>query len=130
MKKQYISLLITIIFLTFLFIIYFLITGNTFPCIIKIVTGYYCPGCGFTRMIICLFKLDFYQAFRFNPYLFCFVILLPFIILIEILLRNKKDLLKKITIFIFILFSISFLSFGIIRNLDAFSYLLPTIVKL
>ena len=32
------------------------------PCVFNLITGYYCPGCGITRMFISIYKLDFYQA--------------------------------------------------------------------
>ena len=39
-------------------------------CIIKNLFGIDCAGCGATRMFGALLKLDFYQAFRYNPFMF------------------------------------------------------------
>ena len=64
-KIIYITLLLSFIYL-------YLIKRFSFyiPCIFHKITHMYCPGCGLTRMIISIFKLDIYQAFRYNPLLF------------------------------------------------------------
>lgn len=38
--------------------------------------GLYCPGCGGTRMVQSILKLDFYQAFRYNPLVFVLLALI------------------------------------------------------
>ncbi len=40
--------------------------GLTLPCIIKLVTGLNCPGCGNTRAVMSLIKLDIKSAFYYN----------------------------------------------------------------
>ena len=72
-----------IINISFLIIISILILEDiiSIPCPFHFITGLYCPGCGITRMIKSILKLDFYQAFRYNQLLF---ILLPFFIIIII----------------------------------------------
>ena len=50
-------------------------SGFGLPCIIHSLTGLYCPGCGSSRALASLLRLDFYQALRWNPLL---VVLLPF----------------------------------------------------
>lgn len=45
------------------------------PCLFHLVTGWYCPGCGVTRMCLALLELDFKAAFYYNK---AIVILLPF----------------------------------------------------
>lgn len=49
------------------------------PCPFRAVTGYLCPGCGATRMVLSILKLDFVTAFNSNKMLF---ISLPFVIYI------------------------------------------------
>ena len=39
-------------------------------CPIHEILGLECPGCGGTRMALAIMELDFYQAFRYNPFLF------------------------------------------------------------
>lgn len=50
-------------------------TGAGVPCIFKSVTGYFCPGCGITRMAEALLKSDFESAYGYNGAVF---VLLPF----------------------------------------------------
>ena len=94
------------------------------PCIFYEVTNLYCPGCGITRAIISLLKLDFYQAFRFNPLV---IILLPFLLIYNIyiwIFNGKKILSQSVWI---ILLTVVIL-YGILRNIPIFKFLAPTIV--
>ncbi|MBQ8669868.1 MAG: DUF2752 domain-containing protein [Oscillospiraceae bacterium] len=50
-------------------------SGFGLPCVIHSLTGLYCPGCGASRALASLLRLELYQAFRWNPLL---VVLLPF----------------------------------------------------
>ncbi len=95
------------------------------PCPIHYFTGLYCPGCGITRMIFSLINFDFYQAFRFNPLVF--ILLIGFFIwkLLEILFQKKIVLNNKITYTLLIIV----ITFGIMRNIPLFSYLLPTVIS-
>lgn len=129
MKKNYLPLLITLILLTLIEIVYYLTTQSFLPCLIRKLTNYYCPACGITRMFLSIFKLDFYQAFRYNAYAFTILLFMPLIILVEILLKNNKNILKKVNITLFSVFIFSFILFGVFRNFEFFSYFLPTIVK-
>ncbi|MBR1413290.1 MAG: DUF2752 domain-containing protein [Bacilli bacterium] len=98
-------------------------------CPIHKITHLYCPGCGVTRMLFAILKLDFYQAFRYNPLLFIF---LPFISICIIdylvgFIRNKDTIIyKRINNKIWFSLVIIFLLFGIIRNIPKFNYLAPT----
>ena len=71
-KKLFLSISILILGL-FAFLL-FLFLNQTYsfyiPCFFHKITGLYCPGCGITRMVLSLLHLDFYQAFRWNPFLF------------------------------------------------------------
>lgn len=105
--------------------------GVSFRCLWHDLTGWYCPGCGATRMLWSLIKGDFYQAFRFNPLLF---ILLPFGIWVlcdKIYCKikgDKKPLIDKIPSWCWIILIVITIAFGILRNFDEFSALAPTIV--
>ena len=54
------------------------LTGLAIPCVIYLITGKYCPGCGVTRMILALGRLDIAAAFSHNALLF--ILLIPAII--------------------------------------------------
>lgn len=50
-------------------------TGKGVPCLFHLVTGLQCPGCGVSRMLLCLLRLDFSGAWEANPVILC--LLLP-----------------------------------------------------
>ena len=87
-------------------------------CPIKLILHLYCPGCGITRMFLSILRLDFYQAFRYNPLVF---ILIPLILINKIFIKetNIQKLIWWILLIIVIIF-------GILRNISIFSYLAPT----
>ena len=76
-------------------------------------------------MIFSIIELDFYQAFRYNPLLFILLVCYLIIKLIEII-RKKKIAIKPIYSYYLLFITIIY---GILRNIDAFSYLIPTVVK-
>ena len=55
-----------------------------FKCLVKDVFGFQCAGCGGTRMLFAILKLDFYQAFRYNPGMFILLIIGFFYIIFNI----------------------------------------------
>ena len=118
-----------IIFITLLLSITYLYLNKRFsfyiPCLFHKITHLYCPGCGLTRMIISILKLNFYQAFRYNPLLF---IMLPFIIIYEIIyyinwIQDKNFTISKKIWYILLIITIIY---TILRNLNTFNYLAPT----
>ena len=114
---------ITKYIIIFIIALSYLIIGNKFkiyiPCLFHEVTHLYCPGCGITRMLFSIIKLDFYQAFRYNMLLF---ILFPFgsFLIIEnyySLAINKTPLYKKINSKVWIILIIILLIYGLLRNI-------------
>ena len=98
--------------------------GIAVECPIHFITGYYCPGCGITRMLFSTIKLDFYQAFRFNPLVFILMVLYIIYFIIKYLFKaNIKVPDKALYGLIAIL-----IIYGILRNIPLFSYLEPTII--
>lgn len=132
-KRFYKFCLYIIVFLIFIAVYYFLFykNGIVIPCIFNKITGFYCPGCGITRMIISLVKLEFYQAFRYNCLLFIafpFILFLIFDALIKSLFEKDNYFFKKINNKIWIFLLIIVILFGILRNISIFDYLVPTVI--
>ena len=68
------------------YLIFVLLTEIRIPCIFYEITGLKCPGCGITRMIVSVARLDLASAFKYNPFLF---ITGPFILLYLAFLEIK-----------------------------------------
>jgi hypothetical protein len=68
------------------------------PCLFHTITGYYCPGCGCTRAVKCLYTGQIIQSFKYNPIVLYFVILY-FIFMgshtIEILIKKNKRIAQS-----------------------------------
>ena len=120
---------IAILCIAFLFLILFLFDIITIPCIFHEITGLYCSGCGISRMTKEIFRLNFYQAFRYNPLCFIlFPLLLIYLIYsIYLWITEKEDkIIKKIDPKIIYILLIIVILFGIMRNIPMFSFLKPT----
>jgi hypothetical protein len=117
-KKIFLILLMTYLILSHYLNIYIF-------CPIKKLTGFFCPGCGLTRMLYSLITLNFYQAFRYNPLLF---IMFPFALALYInYLKNPKtSWYKKIPNYVWYIIIVVLIVYGIMRNIPMFSFLAPT----
>lgn len=128
LKKD--NLKLALLAISGLFIYYFFnaIYHFSIPCPIKTITGYYCPGCGITRLLFSLIKLDFYQAFRYNPLVFILIILTIIYFILKIFLKMiwKKDLI--ISQWIYYILIVILIFYGILRNIPGFEYLTPTTI--
>ena len=124
MKINFKKIMILVMGILFLLIYKFLNEhfGIAIYCPFYILTGFYCPGCGITRMFLSILQLDFYQAFRYNPLVF---ILFVGVILLKILRFNFSKKSKKYVSY-FLLVIVIF--YGVFRNIELFSYLQPTII--
>lgn len=129
MKKIDYSFIIVTIVIIFLYAISFFFTGEGLPCIILEKTGLYCPGCGISRMFISIIRLDFYQAFRYNPLIFILLITCILFGIVDTIyyIRNKKHI--NIPNYIYIILLLIIIAYGIMRNIPMFSYLEPTVVN-
>lgn len=95
------------------------LTGLSIPCLFYTVTGLQCPGCGVSRMCMCLLRLDFAGAWHYNPVI---LMLLPIgaYLAVRVLIRYVKtgsSVLRKaehITVGVIIAV---LLLFGVLRNL-------------
>ncbi len=88
-----------------------------------------CAGCGTTRMVVSLIQLDFYQAFRFNPFIFVLLVLcilyLGYILICKLLKKNYITIGKK-TFIVIVLLSVIFMIF---RNINGFEFFKPTVIR-
>ncbi len=86
-------------------------------CPFNLFTGHFCPGCGSTRSISAILKLDFLLSLRNNP-LYIFLIFFSIIAYIELLtftFFNHKKLIPRTNSFYYKL-TFLFLLYYIIRN--------------
>lgn len=81
------------------------------PCLFHKVTGLWCTGCGVTRMVIRLSKLDFVGAFRSNEFVF---VTLPAILWVWFYEGNKFRKARNVLTWVLL---IAALAFGVLRNI-------------
>lgn len=87
------------------------------PCPFRTITGWLCPGCGITHMLIALIQLDFHTAYLENPFL---LLTLPFIIgqiIYQRYLQLTKQVNPRWNQVLLWLYVIALIIFGILRNL-------------
>ncbi len=110
------------------FLLYYLLnlyTGFAIFCPFHKFTGLYCPGCGVTRLLFSLIKLDFYQAFRYNPLVFILLIIGIIYLLIKFILK-KFNIIIKVPNYVWYILIIIVIIYGILRNIPEFDWLAPT----
>ena len=122
MKKRLFSELFKLLIILFAGILYYiiiLVTGFKIPCVFNYFTGYLCPGCGMTRMIISVLNFDFSSAYYYNRAIFLTLpFILSFLIYEEIkYIKNGKRPFSKASHTFFILEAAILIVFGIARNL-------------
>lgn len=81
------------------------------PCLFHKITGLWCTGCGVTRMLICLSKLDFVGAFRSNEFVF---LTLPVISWVWLYEGSRFKKAKEVGTWVLLSAA---LTFGILRNI-------------
>ena len=95
------------------------LTGLGIPCLFHLVTGLKCPGCGVTRMLMSLLRLDLAAAFTHNAVLLCMLPLLLSLALIPLIryVRTGSRAMTR-TENALVLFSAAVLvAWGVVRNL-------------
>ncbi|MCD7741891.1 MAG: DUF2752 domain-containing protein [Ruminococcus sp.] len=95
------------------------VTGITIPCLFYEITGFKCPGCGVTHMLVHLIRLEFKEAFESNPLLFFMLPFLLVLLIIRITFMPKwLDPNSKILSRIMLVCVVLSLVFGIVRNIS------------
>ena len=120
-RERYSSRKIRFLLLIFLLgiacLIWLRMGGPSVPCMFHKVTGLQCPGCGVTRMILALSKLDLQTALRANAFL---TVTLPYLIALLLYsaykwVRDEKAGAKAQAAAV--IYCAVLILFGIIRNL-------------
>ena len=125
---KYSKMKLILILISFL-IIYFILSELLdvgIPCLFYEITGYYCPGCGITRLLFSLLKLDFYQAFRYNPLIFILIIITGIYWLVKFILKKFMNISIAIPNYVYYILLVIVIIFGILRNIPMFDFLNPT----
>lgn len=121
-RKKEMKLILLLISFLIIFLFLNKVFNFTIPCLFHEITNLYCPGCGITRMFLALFKLDFYQAFRYNPLVFILLILS----IVYFLVKKIGKLNFKLPNYIYYYLLVIVIIYGILRNIPLFSFLAPT----
>lgn len=110
------------------FLIYYILNKKfrfSIPCIFYKITGLYCPGCGITRLLFALVNLEFYEAFKYNPWIFILIVLALFYLICKLFIFLKFKKIIKIPNYVYIILIIISIIFGIFRNILGFEFLGP-----
>ena len=91
------------------------------PCIIYRLSGFYCGGCGATRMLISLIRGDITGAYTQNRALFLLLPVWLTVFLVLLLCRPCRRHGRKILFGLFLVSIAILFLFGILRNLPSFS---------
>ena len=97
------------------------------PCLVNAVLGVHCPACGISRMCVAILQGDIVGGFRYNPFAF-FALPILFAVLCKqtalYVLRGVHSLSRIERVILWTLLGASVL-FGILRNIEACSFLAP-----
>ena len=120
----------TLVILGSLYFFLFLLPSNLqIPCVFYELTGLFCPGCGMSRALISLMRLDIRGAFSNNLLMLiilpCFIIYIPLFISNFIKTGKTLGLEKVFPKKMLYLFLIIVIVFGIMRNFEIFEILQP-----
>ena len=93
--------------------------GVGIPCPFRTLTGWMCPGCGVSRLCLCLLRLDLAGAWAANPVI---LLLLPFGMVLAVRLgvryvKNGSQRLTKAESALVYTACAVLLVYGVVRNL-------------
>ena len=120
MKTRLCKVLLVPLALVFYYIIVRII-GFGIPCIFRVITGFKCPGCGVSRMLMALLQLDLKGAFLENRVLFVMLPLLVFIIVraayLYVTQKKPGKTAAAITKILYPALIVILLLWGVLRNI-------------
>ena len=111
-------------------ILYYLFVRFTalgIPCIFRVITGKYCPGCGISRMFIALFSGDVAAAVRYNLLVMILMVTgaVPTVIHTVRYIKtgsNEMNTAEKVGVTAAFIVTVAF---WIMRNTEQFAWLAP-----
>ncbi|PKM63266.1 MAG: hypothetical protein CVU97_01195 [Firmicutes bacterium HGW-Firmicutes-21] len=115
-KKRLLKALFLIFILGFLYYTVFSLIGEFPKCLLRSVTGFYCPGCGATSVFLSLLKGDFVSAYLSNAAL---TLLIPvwFVFCLGYYFNVPKFLRRATVIYTLLFISVGvLLAFFVLRN--------------
>ncbi len=89
------------------------------PCVFRLITGLRCPGCGVTRMCICILHGDFAGAVRENMAVFCMLPAFALLLItrsVDYVRTGRRSLFRWENVMAWIMIAV-LLAFGVIRNI-------------
>lgn len=129
MKKISIIFSLTLLLILVILVIIKFLEFIKFECFYRAIFNIYCAGCGTTRMLKSIIKLDFYQAFRYNPLMFILLVLLCIYLIYNAILFIKGKPIIKPSIKSLVIIFIILIIYMIFRNIPGFEYLRPTVIN-
>ncbi len=105
------------------------ITGVGIPCPFHALTGWYCPGCGISRLCLALLRLDFAAALQSNAAVFALLPVGTAVLCawaVQYIRTGEQGLRRWQTVLVGGMIVVLLL-FGLLRNLPAFSFLAPLV---
>lgn len=89
------------------------------PCVFHELTGLLCPGCGITRMILSILRLDFYAAYGYNKCIFVTIPIIAYVFISSEInyVKNGRRTLCGAAKYAAAAECILLLVFGVVRNL-------------
>ena len=86
-------------------------------CYVRHLTGYYCPACGSTRMVIEMTKFNFVKAFHYNPFMFISFPYVIYEVVYFFYINEAKKKVGKINAIVLYIWIGLLVIFGIVRNI-------------
>lgn len=92
-------------------------TGIMIPCVFRLLTGFLCPGCGVTHMIMALLRGDLKDAWRSNAFLLLTGPYIIFLIICSLRAYIRMEKIEKSIENSAFVYVVALIIFGIGRNL-------------
>ena len=127
-RMKYVAIVLTIIFIAGFTVLVMTSLGLRYICPFKEYLNIDCPGCGGTRMVISILHREWLQAFRYNPFIFVTIIPMGLVGIWQICKFIHTGDFSYWLDKVLIAYAIALTTFGVIRNIEVFSWLKPTII--